>query len=59
MKRIVVADASPLIGLARVNQLNLLEKLYHHITIAPRVLEELKLSSEKPGATIISREKIY
>lgn len=54
MKRIVVADAGPLIGLARVNQLNLLERLYHHITIAIRVLEELKPSSEKPGATIIS-----
>jgi hypothetical protein len=54
VKRIVIADAGPLIGLARVNQLNLLEKLYHQITIAPRVLEELKLSSEKPGATIIS-----
>ena len=53
MKRIVVADAGPLIGLARVNQLNLLEKLYRQITIPPRVLEELKLSSEKPGAKII------
>lgn len=54
MKRIVVADSGPLIGLARVDRLVLLEKLYRQITIAPRVSEELKLSSEKPGATIIS-----
>jgi predicted nucleic acid-binding protein len=54
VKRIVVADAGPLIGLARVDRLELLEKLYRQITIAPRVLEELKLSSEKPGAKIIS-----
>jgi predicted nucleic acid-binding protein len=54
VKRIVVADAGPLIGLARVNQLDLLEKLYLQITIAARVLEELKLSSAKPGAAMIS-----
>ena len=54
MKRIVVADSGPLIGLARVNQLDLLEKLYHQITITSMVLEELKLSSEKPGAKKIS-----
>ena len=54
MKHIVVADAGPLIGLARVDQLDLLEKLYHQITVAPRVLDELKLSSDKPGAKIIS-----
>lgn len=54
MRRIVVADAGPLIGLARVNQLDLLQKLYHRITITPRVLQELKLSSEKPGAKVIS-----
>lgn len=40
--KIVVADAGPLIGLARVSQLDLLKQLYGSILIPTCVSEELK-----------------
>ena len=52
--KIIVADAGPLIGLARVGQLDLLKQLYDSIMIPIRVSEELKLSSHKPGAHVVS-----
>ena len=44
--RSVVADAGPLIGLARIGRLNLLRKLFGTIAIPPHVFHELKLSKE-------------
>jgi len=52
---IVVADAGPLIGMARIGHINLLQSLYNSIIIPPRVFEELKVSSGKPGARAVSR----
>jgi predicted nucleic acid-binding protein len=49
----VVADAGPLIGLARIGRLNLLRKLFGTIAIPPQVFQELKLSSDRPGTKAI------
>lgn len=51
---IVIADAGPLSGMARIDHLYLLQRLYKIITISPRVFEELKISSAKPGAKAVS-----
>ena len=50
MTGIVVADAGPLIGLARVRRLDLLQKLYTLILIPPAVHDELHVSFGRPGA---------
>ena len=55
MTSIIVADAGPLIGMARVGHIALLQSLYKSIIIPPRVLEELKISSDKPGARAVSK----
>lgn len=54
MTSIIVADAGPLIGIARIGHIFLLQSLYKSIIIPPRVLEELKISSNKPGAMAVS-----
>lgn len=54
MTSIIVADARPLIGMARIGHISLLQSLYKSIIIPPRVLEELKISSNKPGAMAVS-----
>lgn len=54
MTSIVVADAGPLIGMARTGHLSLLQQLYNSIVIPPRVFEELMISSGKPGAKVVS-----
>jgi len=51
---VVVADAGPLIGMARIGHLSLLQSLYNVIAISPQVFEELKISSDKPGAKAVS-----
>ncbi|MEA3643311.1 MAG: hypothetical protein VBE63_25735 [Lamprobacter sp.] len=50
--RIVVADAGPLIALARVEQLSLLAVLYGQIVVPESVLRELRLESHRPGARL-------
>lgn len=51
---IVVADAGPLIALARVEQLSLLAALYGQIVVPEGVLTELCLESHRPGARLLS-----
>jgi predicted nucleic acid-binding protein len=46
----VIADAGPLVGLARIGQLNLLKDLYREILIPPRVFDELRISESRPGS---------
>jgi len=49
----VVADAGPLIGLARIGRLNILRKLFGTIVIPPQVFHELELSKDRPGTKAI------
>jgi predicted nucleic acid-binding protein len=47
---LIVADAGPLIGLARVDVLSILKDLYGEVLIPPRVADELELSQGRPGS---------
>jgi predicted nucleic acid-binding protein len=53
-RKIVLADASPLIGLARVGGLLWLRKLYQTISITKAVRHEATGARELPGAVAIS-----
>jgi predicted nucleic acid-binding protein len=48
-----VADASPLIGLARIQRLEILVKLFDEILIPEQVAKECTADLNQPGATII------
>lgn len=50
MRRIVVSDAGPLIALARIGHLDFLAQLFSEVLIPEAVREELKLTSDRPGA---------
>lgn len=47
---IIIADASPLIALAMIERLDVLEKLYQQVIIPVAVKQELKLDSDMSGA---------
>jgi predicted nucleic acid-binding protein len=51
---IVVADAGPLIGLARIDRLDLLHTLYGTVVIPTSVLSELRVSSARPGSRALT-----
>ena len=50
MHQVVVADAGPLIGLARIGRLSLLMALYGPVVVPPAVLAELNLDADRPGS---------
>ena len=54
MTQVVVADAGPLIGLARIGQLPLLTSLYGAVLVTEAVLTELNIDSGRPGARALS-----
>lgn len=47
---LVIADAGPLIALARIEKLELLKKLYGSVIIPGKVHSELEIGSNRPGA---------
>ena len=53
--RIIVADASPRIGLASADMLHLLPELFAAVLIPEAVREELKVDSARPGARRLAR----
>ena len=50
----IVADTGPLIALSRVEQLNLLTRLYTRVLIPPAVWAELAIDSGHPGAAALA-----
>ena len=52
----IVADTGPLIALSRVEQLNLLTRLYTRVLIPPAVWAELAIDSGHPGAAALAAE---
>ena len=54
MTRPVVADTGPLIALARVERLELLQQRYGRVVVPPAVHAELALDSDGPGARVLS-----
>lgn len=50
MSPVVVADAGPLIGLARAEYLEVLRDLYLEVWVPPTVLVELSLEENRPGS---------
>lgn len=54
---LVVSNTSPVLNLAIVNQLILLRQQFGEISIPEAVLDELKVSEERPGSQVI-REAI-
>ncbi|MBK1700226.1 DUF3368 domain-containing protein [Thiococcus pfennigii] len=54
MNRVVVADAGPLIALARIERLSLLFELYGSVVVPEAVLAELCVGSDRPGARVLA-----
>lgn len=52
--RLVIADASPLIGLAAAKRFELLRRLYGRLIVTRAVLEEVMAGGRKPGARELS-----
>ncbi len=51
----IIADASPLISLATMRRLELLQKLYLTVIIPVAVEQELKLDSDMPGSRLLKQ----
>ena len=56
-RKLIVADAGPLIGLATAGRVELLSALYDQVLIPQGVLEELHLDASRPGSMSLSRAK--
>ena len=50
----IVADAGPLIGLARIERLDLVRELFGGVVVPTAVADELHLRSHRPGAQDLS-----
>lgn len=50
MTSVVVADAGPLIGLARIRRLDILHALYGSILVPAQVLGELRIDEQRHGS---------
>jgi predicted nucleic acid-binding protein len=51
----LVADAGPLIALAKTGHLEVLKRLFTQVTVPPAVRDELGLDSGKPGAAVLAQ----
>jgi hypothetical protein len=51
---VVVADASPLIGLAKIARLDLLKQLFGQVLIPEAVEKEMCLGSGRPGSQVLA-----
>lgn len=53
-ERVVIADSSPLIALARINQLNLIHHLASRVIVPPAVWDEVTVKApEAPAPSTI------
>jgi len=53
MSSVIVADAGPLIALAKIGHLNLLHQMYGDVLIPSAIFKELAVDSQKPGTAIL------
>jgi predicted nucleic acid-binding protein len=53
MSSIIIADAGPLIALAKIDHLNLLHQMYGDVLIPPAIFKELAVDSQKPGTATL------
>lgn len=53
--KIIVSDAGPLIGLAKIGYLYLLEEIFDEVLIPEAVCDELKLLDDRPGSKMLNR----
>ena len=51
---IIVADSGPLIGLARIDQLELLRRLAERVVVPGEVWREVTGNLSAPGAKVVS-----
>ena len=54
LKALVVADAGPLIGLAKIHRIDLLHHLFGRVLIPEAVAAELHLETPMPGASALN-----
>jgi predicted nucleic acid-binding protein len=54
VSQVVVADAGPLIALARIERLSVLTALYGSVLVPSAVLVELRADSDRPGSRVLS-----
>ncbi len=47
---IIVSNAGPLIALAKIGKLNILNRLFEKVKLPPSVFHELRITSSRPGA---------